>query len=420
MMATLTAISTKGGGGGKGSLKYICRDDKTEQGRWITAINCTPQTAYDEFRNTKQLYGKTDGAQYFHFVQSHPSGYEISPELALKIAREFAEKAFKGFECVIACHTDAPHIHCHFIVNSVSCEDGHKFRSNKFTLKAMRELSDEICMKYGVATLDRSHLEHKSKGVSPREYHSGMKGECWKIELMNTIDYAMRKAKSKKHFIWLMRQEGYSVKWQDNHKYITYTCPNGCRVRDDKLHEEKYRKEMMIREFEIRGNEARLARERRESLGHKQGDLGVRQQLEGSDWLNEADLGYAGGDTGNDVGPADERGHAVSAEEDRAEFRAGADRAAQSLAGHSLTGWETERAILYADEAARRVQAQTKGQVVDSSLDFAGKLGLAADGLALLASLTEPEPVEDDVWRGSDRKTLAKEFEKKEELGMKM
>ena len=419
-MATVTAISTKGGGGGKGSLRYICRDDKTENKKWVTAINCTPQTAYEEFRNTKQLYGKTDGTQYFHFVQSHPSGYDISPELALQIAREFAEKAFDGFQCVIACHTDAPHIHCHFIVNSVSCEDGHKFRSNKFTLKKMRELSDEICMKYGVATLDRSHLEHKSKGVSPREYHSGMKGESWKIELMNTIDYAMRKAKSKKHFLWLMRQEGYSVKWQDNHKYITYTCPNGCRARDDKLHEEKYRKEMMEREFKIRGNEASLARARRESVRHKQSDLGVRQQLEGSDRINETDFGYAGRDPGNDVGAFDERGHTVSAEKDRAEFGAGADRAEESAAGPGLTGWETERAILIADETARRVQAQAQGQVVDSSPDFAGGLGLAADGLGLLASLTEPEPVEDDIWRGSDRKTLAKEFEKKEELGMKM
>lgn len=84
-MATVTAISTKGGGG-KGSLRYICRDDKTENKKWVTAINCTPQTAYEEFRNTKQLYGKTDGTQYFHFVQSHPSGYDISPELALQIA----------------------------------------------------------------------------------------------------------------------------------------------------------------------------------------------------------------------------------------------------------------------------------------------------------------------------------------------
>ena len=419
-MATVTAISTKGGGGGKGSLRYICRDDKTEQGRWVTAINCTPETAYEEFRNTKNLYNKTDGAQYFHFVQSHPSGYDISPELALKIAKEFAEKAFKGFECVIACHTDAPHIHCHFIVNSVSCEDGHKFRSNKFTLKAMRELSDEICMKYGVATLDRSHLEHKSKGVSPREYHSGMKGESWKIELMNTIDYAMRKAKSKKHFLWLMRQEGYSVKWQDNHKYITYTCPNRCRVRDDKLHEEKYRKEMMIREFEIRGNEARLARERRESLGHQSRDISVRQQLEGSDRSDKADLGYAGGDIGDDVGPADERRHAVSAAEDRAEFGAGADRAAESLAGHGHTGWETERAILYADESARRVQAQAHSQNVGCDNSLTSELGAAALGLGALASLIADEPAEDDDFQISDRKALVEEFRKKEELGMKM
>ena len=419
-MATVTAISTKGGGGGKGSLRYICRDDKTENQKWVTAINCTPQTAYEEFRNTKQLYGKTDGTQYFHFVQSHPSGYDISPELALEIAREFAEEAFEGFQCVIACHTDAPHIHCHFIVNSVSCEDGHKFRSNKFTLQKMRELSDEICQRHGVVTLDKLHLQRKSRGVSPREYHSGMKGESWKVELINTIDYAMRKAKSKKHFMWLMRQEGYNVKWQENHKYITYTCPNGCRARDDKLHEEKYRKEMMEREFKIRGYEASLARERRESVRHKQSDVSVRQQLEGSDRINETDFGYAGRDPGNDVGAFDERGHTVSAEKDRAELGAGAVRTAESAAGPCLTGWETERAILFADETARRVQAQAQGHDVENSPGIAGGLGLAADGLALLASLTEPEPVEDDVWRGSDRKTLAKEFEKKEELGMKM
>ena len=177
---------------------------------------------------------------------------------------------------------------------------------------------------------------------------------------------------------------------------------------------------MMEREFKIRGNEASLARARRESVRHKQSDLGVRQQLEGSDRINETDFGYAGRDPGNDVGAFDERGHTVSAEKDRAEFGAGADRAEESAAGPGLTGWETERAILIADETARRVQAQAQGQVVDSGLDFAGGLGLATDGFALLASLTESEPVEDDVWRGSDRKALAKEFEKKEELGMKM
>ena len=152
-----------------------------------------------------------------------------------------------------------------------------------------------------------------------------------------------------------MRQEGYGVRWKEQRKYITYTCPNGMKCRDNKLHEEKYRKEMMSREFEIRRNEASLAGERREGLRHQSGDTSVRLKLESTDRLDQADLGYAGGDLGDAVGAADEGRDPISASEDRAEFGAGADGTAEGLAGYGLTGWETERAILYADEAARRV-----------------------------------------------------------------
>lgn len=110
-MATVTAISTKGGGGGKKSLDYICRDDKTKGKKYVTALNCSLPTAYQEFKNTREMYGKTDGVKYYHFVQSHPSGYNIAPELAHKIAVEFGERAFKGHEVVVATHTDADHIH---------------------------------------------------------------------------------------------------------------------------------------------------------------------------------------------------------------------------------------------------------------------------------------------------------------------
>ena len=122
-MATVTALSTKEGGGGKASLEYICRDDKTDYKRLVYIGNCTLQTAYDEFRNTKQLYNKTGGIQYYHFVQSHPKGYEISPEIALKIASEFADRAFKGFEYVVATHNDADHIHSHIILEGYQMPD---------------------------------------------------------------------------------------------------------------------------------------------------------------------------------------------------------------------------------------------------------------------------------------------------------
>lgn len=79
-----------------------------------------------------------------------------------------------------------------------------------------------------------------------------MKGESWKFALMFTIDNAMKQCKTKKEFIDEMKKNGYAVLWTDERKYITYTCPNGMKCRDIKLHQEKYRKEKMELEFELR------------------------------------------------------------------------------------------------------------------------------------------------------------------------
>ena len=79
-----------------------------------------------------------------------------------------------------------------------------------------------------------------------------MKGESWKFALMFTIDNAMKKAKTKQEFIDEMKKYGYEVVWTDERKYITYTCPNKMKCRDIKLHQEKYRKEKMELEFELR------------------------------------------------------------------------------------------------------------------------------------------------------------------------
>ena len=49
-----------------------------------------------------------------------------------------------------------------------------------------------------------------------------------------------------------MKSEGYAVRWEDSRKSITYTTPNGMKCRDNKLHEDKYLKEVMEYEFRIR------------------------------------------------------------------------------------------------------------------------------------------------------------------------
>ena len=299
-MATVTAISTKGGGGGKKSLEYICRDDKTESKKYVTALNCSLPTAYQEFKNTREMYDKTDGVKYYHFVQSHLSGYNIAPELAHKIAVEFAERAFPGHEVVVATHTDADHIHSHFVLNAVSAETGLKYRSNKFTLQDLRQLSDEICLKYGVTTLKSPELHKQSNGVTNGEYRVAMRGDSWKMALSNTIDAVMKRAKSKKQFRFYMKQYGYDVRWEDSRKYITYTCPNGRKCRDNKLHEAKYRKENMEYEFEIRRNESHLQAEYTGGKGHTDYGLRPRYQLAGSNITAGIADGYAVGSQNTD------------------------------------------------------------------------------------------------------------------------
>ena len=88
--------------------------------------------------------------------------------------------------------------------------------------------------------------------MSGAEYHTALKGQSWKLRLMNTIDACMKYAADKDAFVSLMESEGYAVCWESSRKYITYTTPEGMRCRDSKLHEEKYCKEAMEHEFRIR------------------------------------------------------------------------------------------------------------------------------------------------------------------------
>jgi hypothetical protein len=270
------------------------------------------------------MYGKTDGVKYYHFVQSHPSGYKIESALAHKIAVEFAEKAFPGHEVVVATHTDADHIHSHFVLNAVNAETGLKYHSNKFTLQDLRQLSDEICQKYGVTTLKQPELGKQTHGVTTGEYRSAMRGESWKMNLSNTIDAVMKRAKSKKQFRFYMKQYGYDVKWEDSRKYITYTCPNGRRCRDNKLHEAKYRKENMDYEFKIRRNESSLQRELAGGTGYTNYGLRPRQQLAGGDITAEIVVESGNRNEGESRRDYDIRGYENALGESTSDIRSGA------------------------------------------------------------------------------------------------
>ena len=239
----------------KGSIDYClqkCKTVDSQSGRrYVSGINCNGLNAYKEFMTTKLANNANNGRYFYQYVQSFSPKDNVDYDKAHKIALEFAEKAWQGHEVLVTTHCDRNHIHTHFIINSVSFETGKKLRQNPNTLKTLRKLNDEICTRHNVVPL-KMYVKTKEKRLSDGEYHMAMKGESWKFALMFTIDTAMKKCKTKKEFIDEMKKNGYEVLWTDARKYITYTCPNGMKCRDIKLHQEKYRKEKMELEFELR------------------------------------------------------------------------------------------------------------------------------------------------------------------------
>lgn len=235
----------------RGVMLYVMQEKKTtwEDELLISGINCQVQSVYDDFLNTKLLYHKGGGVMFYHMVQSFPKGVAVEPRQAHEAARRLAEY-FAGCEVLVCTHVDREHIHSHCVINSVNFEIGKKLHMAKAQLQELMRRNDAICQEMGLPVFDAP--TQQARGMSGAECHTALKGQSWKLRLMNTIDECMKYAADRDAFVSLMESEDYTVRWESGRKYITYTTPDGMKCRDNKLHEKKYCKEVMEREFRIR------------------------------------------------------------------------------------------------------------------------------------------------------------------------
>lgn len=76
-MAVIKAVSSKAGIGQ--ALDYVTKEEKTED-KLVSGLHCEPDTVKDEMQATKELWGKTGGRTYKHFVHSYHEDEHITPE----------------------------------------------------------------------------------------------------------------------------------------------------------------------------------------------------------------------------------------------------------------------------------------------------------------------------------------------------
>lgn len=282
-MATVKCINSKASL--KKAVDYIQNKEKGSLG---FAKDCNTKRATQQMMMIKNLWDKKDGRAYKHFTVSFHQDENITEREVAEFTMELINRSdmFEDFQVVGAVHNDRDHLHSHFIVNSVSYVDGHKFHQSKKDLQNLKNLCDEICNEKGLTitekgkTFEQTEREELS-AYSKETYRMLKKAEEGKVDSYVTniaveVLTAKEQATSKDEFIEMLLERGIKTDWKENRKYITFTDRERekqglqkCKVRHNRLEQYfnmKFGKEELENEFERNAAKeiARREEERRE------------------------------------------------------------------------------------------------------------------------------------------------------------
>lgn len=194
----------------KQAIAYTSMDTKTEKQLYVTGINCSLSSAYQDMSITKRAFDKTDGIVAFHAYQSFLPG-EVDAETAHQIGIELAQQMWGDrFEVLVSTHIDKKHYHNHFVINSVSFVDGKKYYDNKENYKKMKKMSDLLCEHYRLHVI-REPMQHAQPYAG---WLAEKKGDPSRRSLMKEdVDYAIAHSMDMKQFYRHLDRMGYDIKY---------------------------------------------------------------------------------------------------------------------------------------------------------------------------------------------------------------
>ena len=166
-------------------IDYAENDKKTENGKFVSAYMCAPETAAEEFLLSRQQYllRHTEKANFgreviaYQLIQSFKPG-EITPEKANELGYELAMRFTKGKHAfVVSTHTDKEHIHNHVLFSAADLDGCRKFRNFYRSDRALQKLSDMICLENGLSVIEPQWKNEKEKAEKQGEQKTEQTGE---------------------------------------------------------------------------------------------------------------------------------------------------------------------------------------------------------------------------------------------------
>ena len=191
------------------ALRYTENDDKTDERKFASGVNCSGAFAYQEMVAVKRRFGERGKVIAYHGYQSFRTG-EVTSEQAHAIGLETARRMWgKDFQVLVTTHLNTDNLHNHFVVNSVSFRDGHKFRNSIEQHRELREVSDAVCKEHGLSVLTNAPFYgSQSKGA----YWNEQKGQpTHRQQLKEDVEYCLRYSLDWPSFARQLEAKGYEL-----------------------------------------------------------------------------------------------------------------------------------------------------------------------------------------------------------------
>lgn len=192
------------------AIDYILNPEKTDNGKYTFAYGCSldSRDAAKEFLNIRDL-GTGKGNVLAQHIKLSFKGNEVTPEEAIQIGVELADKLLKGkYQYVLAAHTNTENIHIHLIFNNVDFENYRTFEyqenRGKVSWENLRKINDELCKEHNLSVIENPQT---GKGKCYYEWQQDTLGKSWKSKLRYAIDETIMQSATFEDFLKNIRKK---------------------------------------------------------------------------------------------------------------------------------------------------------------------------------------------------------------------
>ena len=192
----------------KATIEYAADPQKTDKTMYTSGINCSRFAPYLDMVQVKQYYGERGKNTAYHGYQSFVAG-EVTPREAHDIGVETARRMWGDrFQILVATHLNTENIHNHFVINSVSFQDGKKFRNKIGEHMELRKISDEICREHNKSVLENAPFYGGEKDA----YWLHQQGRKTHRDIVREdVEYCLQYSNEPDKFIMQLKGFGYEL-----------------------------------------------------------------------------------------------------------------------------------------------------------------------------------------------------------------